>query len=146
MPRPIIICPKCRKKKEYHAKGMCNTCYKRYSWKPKLKKCPRCKRMMPIHAKGYCRGCYTYIFHYEEVRIYTIKKLYNISLEVYKKATKKCIVCGFDKVVELHHIDNNHENTSPSNFIGLCPNHHRMLHKWQYKEKMLKRLENAAKM
>lgn len=44
----------------------------------------------------------------------------------------KCIVCGFDKIVEVHHYDHNHDNNDPSNLVPLCPNHHQMMHsKWR---------------
>ena len=45
---------------------------------------------------------------------------------------KQCIICGFDKIVEVHHRDHNHNNNEPMNLIPLCPNHHQMLHsKWR---------------
>lgn len=40
----------------------------------------------------------------------------------------KCIICGFDKIVAIHHIDENKKNNLPSNLIPLCPNHHEMVH------------------
>lgn len=43
----------------------------------------------------------------------------------------ECAICGFDKVVAVHHIDENHYNNDPKNLIPLCPNHHEMVHsKW----------------
>jgi len=45
----------------------------------------------------------------------------------------KCIICGFDKIVAIHHIDENRKNNKPSNLIPLCPNHHEMVHsKWKH--------------
>ena len=45
---------------------------------------------------------------------------------------KQCIICGFDKIVEVHHRDHNHNNNQHMNLIPLCPNHHQMLHsKWK---------------
>ena len=44
----------------------------------------------------------------------------------------ECVVCGFDKIVAIHHIDENKKNNAPSNLIPLCPNHHEMVHsKWK---------------
>ena len=44
----------------------------------------------------------------------------------------KCVICGFDKIVAIHHIDENKKNNEPSNLIPLCPNHHEMVHsKWK---------------
>ncbi|PIZ82634.1 hypothetical protein COX97_03825, partial [Candidatus Pacearchaeota archaeon CG_4_10_14_0_2_um_filter_05_32_18] len=54
-----------------------------------------------------------------------------------KKITSSCVACGFDKVVDLHHLDENNKNNSPNNLIGLCPNHHKMLHDFRYREEML---------
>lgn len=43
----------------------------------------------------------------------------------------KCAICNFDKIVAVHHIDENHNNNDPKNLIPLCPNHHEMIHsKW----------------
>ena len=45
---------------------------------------------------------------------------------------KECVVCGFNKIVAVHHIDENRSNNHPSNLIPLCPNHHEMVHsKWK---------------
>jgi len=45
---------------------------------------------------------------------------------------KQCMICGFDKIVAIHHNDNNHSNNDPNNLIPLCPNHHEMIHsKWK---------------
>ena len=46
----------------------------------------------------------------------------------FKHHEKKCVVCGFDKIVAVHHYDQNKENNDPSNLIPLCPNHHEMIH------------------
>jgi predicted restriction endonuclease len=40
----------------------------------------------------------------------------------------KCCICGHEKIVDAHHLDENHENNSPKNFAPLCPTHHRMWH------------------
>ena len=45
---------------------------------------------------------------------------------------RKCVICGFDKIVEVHHLDENHNNNEPTNLVPLCPNHHQMVHsKWK---------------
>lgn len=46
----------------------------------------------------------------------------------------ECTICGFDKVVAVHHIDENHYNNDPKNLIPLCPNHHEMVHSKWYNE------------
>ena len=49
---------------------------------------------------------------------------------------KKCIVCDFDKIVEVHHINEIHTDNRPENLVFLCPNHHSMFHS-RYKEEIV---------
>ncbi len=41
---------------------------------------------------------------------------------------RKCIVCGEDRIVAVHHYDKDHNNMSPENLIPLCPTHHQYMH------------------
>lgn len=41
---------------------------------------------------------------------------------------KRCIVCGEDKIVAVHHYDENHNNDSPENLVPMCPTHHQYIH------------------
>ena len=84
-----------------------------------------------------CGTCYGKTFHRKSKEAYQARKLYSIDHDTWKEKTKSCIICGFDKIVDLHHLDKNHENRGNSNLIGLCPNHHRMLHKSEHRSKML---------
>ena len=142
--RDLILCPKCNQQKEYHAKGLCYNCYKKYAWQRKKLICKRCKREIPIHAKGLCAGCYNFVFHLKRIKGWSNTKYHNINMELYKEKTKKCIVCGFDKIVELHHLDENKSNNSKENLIGLCPNHHKMLHDFRFRVEMRKILEEKG--
>ena len=56
------------------------------------------------------------------------RKYFGLNTEEYERLSTKCAVCGFDKIVELHHKDRNRKNNNISNLIPLCPNHHRMAH------------------
>jgi len=69
---------------------------------------------------------------------------YGIESESYSKITKECAVCGFNKVVELHHLDHNHKNSSDTNLVGLCPNHHKMIHNFSYKKEIFDILEKKG--
>jgi predicted restriction endonuclease len=46
----------------------------------------------------------------------------------FKYHSKKCCICGFEHIVEVHHMDCNKNNNDPNNLVPLCPNHHRMFH------------------
>jgi hypothetical protein len=140
----ITKCKNCGKELVMHSKGMCITCYKKLEWKPKLVKCKRCGRDRPMHAKGYCAGCYNFMFHLDKNRNEGYKKYHNIEPDLYKKLTKECIICGFKEVVELHHLDENTQNNSESNFLALCPNHHRMIHHTNFKQEVLDLLKEKG--
>ena len=138
-------CKNCGKECIKHAKGMCTTCYKRLIWKPKLRECKRCKRMLHHHAKGLCAGCYQAVFQLENNKAHNYKKWHNIDIELYKKITQNCMICGFEKVVDLHHLDKNRKNNSEGNLIGLCPNHHKMIHMIRYRKEVIDELNKTFK-
>ena len=56
---------------------------------------------------------------------------------------RKCIICGFDKVVDVHHLDENHNNNDVRNLVPLCPNHHKMYHTTQYKQEVLQEIKKV---
>lgn len=41
---------------------------------------------------------------------------------------KKCVICGEQKIVTVHHYDENNKNNSPENLVPLCPTHHQYVH------------------
>ncbi len=156
----VIICNVCEKEKFHMARGMCNACYLRW-WKKKnhpdryLSKktaiCELCKIEKVIVAKMKCNSCYLKFWkkqnnypknntqkynHRAYWKKWNIKNNYGLSLIEYKQLTKKCIICGFNKIVHLHHIDGNKKNYNKENFIGLCPNHHMMAHHYKWKLKI----------
>lgn len=46
---------------------------------------------------------------------------------------KECVICGEQNIVEVHHLDENNKNNSPTNLVPLCPNHHKYWHsKFKY--------------
>lgn len=140
----VSKCKNCGREIERHAKGMCVTCYKKLAWNPKLIKCKRCGRDLPMHAKGLCAGCYNSVFHIDAVKQANYRNWYGLDLETYKKVTKECVVCGFNKIVDLHHLDKNTSNNSEINLIGLCPNHHRMLHNRRFHKEILEALQQRG--
>ncbi len=138
----LDICPRCNKKPYRVTTGVCHNCYRKYIWKREKRECKECKQVKYIQAWDYCGPCYNHIFGYiENIRMYNYKKSHNIDLETYRKITRLCVICQFDKTVDLHHLDENHKNNSETNLVGLCPNHHKMAHTRRYKEE----ISNALK-
>jgi len=142
-------CKGCGKDKNYisasgKAEGLCKWCYRRDIWKQRLVRCPRCERDLQMHGKGLCNGCYNSVFQIENVKAGNKLKYHNIDYETYKNATKICVVCGFDKIVDLHHLDMNHSNNSVENLTGLCPNHHKMVHHRSHQKEVLQQLRDKG--
>jgi len=45
----------------------------------------------------------------------------------------RCIICGENNIVAVHHYDENKDNDDPSNLVPLCPTHHIYIHsKFKY--------------
>lgn len=61
----------------------------------------------------------------------------------FSKKEKKCVVCGFDKIIEVHHLDGDNNNNKVSNLIPLCPNHHKMIHTNKYKKEIEELIEES---
>ena len=61
----------------------------------------------------------------------------------FSKWSKKCLVCGFDKIVEVHHLDENHNNNDISNLVPLCPNHHKMFHTKKHRAEVLQAIHSV---
>lgn len=137
-------CNNCGEEKEHEAKGLCRKCYLKISWNPEKKECKRCGRKIIIHAKGLCGGCYNFVFHLDKNKAWSRKKYHNINLDTYKKLTLKCIICGFDKLVDLHHLDGNKQNNTEKNLVGLCPNHHKMIHNFEFKKEIYNLLKDKG--
>lgn len=137
-------CVNCAEEKEHHAKGLCYSCYKKLKWQPKILSCKRCKRKMALHAKGLCAGCYNFTFHLDKNKAYNQRKSYNVDLKTYRKTTKECVICGFDKIVDLYRLDKNKQNNSQKNLIGLCPNHHRMINNYNFRLEVFQILKNKG--
>ena len=53
---------------------------------------------------------------------------------------KACIICGEDKIVAVHHYDEDHSNNDPSNLVPLCPTHHQYVHS-RYKNLVIDKID-----
>ena len=142
----VASCKRCGKVKKIRAFGLCSHCYGYYGDSAHLKECPICKKMKPTHAKGICHNCYLKKYKYHFIKSNNIRKWHNgLSYDIWLSVTKKCIICGFDKCVDLHHMDRNKNNKSPENLVGLCPNHHKMVHTDLYHEEITKLVRKNQK-
>ena len=58
---------------------------------------------------------------------------------------KKCAICGWNKSVDVHHIDGNNKNNDPQNLIPLCANHHRLTVMLEYKNEIDQQIKDIVK-
>jgi len=82
------------------------------------------------HNKGTCsKQCSNKYYAHERCEITNYRTI------CFRYHKKKCIVCGEDKIVGVHHNDSNHENNDPKNLIPMCPTHHQYVHS-RYKDEV----------
>jgi hypothetical protein len=62
----------------------------------------------------------------------------------FKYYDKQCAICGWDKSVDVHHIDGNNKNNDPKNLIPLCANHHRLTVMLEYKDEIDKQIQDIV--
>ena len=129
----IAMCKECGKEKQIHAFGKCYHCYRK-NYKQPTVKCKVCGEIKEHHSRGMCKNCVQKKYYYERIKRFNVEKYHNITFELWQEITKKCILCDFDKIVDLHHLDHNKENNSRENSVGLCPNHHRMIHDVRFRD------------
>jgi 5-methylcytosine-specific restriction endonuclease McrA len=68
------------------------------------------------------------------------EKYKNYRTICFKNHKKICVVCGEDKIVTVHHMDEDHQNNDPKNLVPLCPTHHHYWHS-KYRELIRTKVE-----
>ena len=108
--------------------------------------CIDCDKLRTHKAKKLCSPCYEkkrskvyYKNNKQKKKIYQVKRFYNLSLKEYKKVVGQCYLCGYTRTVDCHHINGKGDN---SKLIGLCPNHHRLVHSNKLNKEELNKLSN----
>ena len=87
------------------------------------------EKQHPVKEQYFCsRSCANSIggkakaekYHYDDVARYTTV--------AWRHHEKKCIICGEENVVAVHHLNEVHADNRPENLIPLCPTHHQYMH------------------
>ena len=102
------------------------------------KKCPVCGTMFKAKSEHKdkqqttcSRSCANTYFRSGQNHPRWKKDAYRTTCFLYHE--KKCVVCGEDKIVEVHHLDGDKTHNEPTNLVPLCPTHHRYWHsKYKY--------------
>lgn len=105
---------------------------KNRKYKDIIKQCPVCGKEFSTKL-GHPREKETCSYACSNTYFRTGPENGNWSDESYRSTCfhyhdKKCIICGEENIVDVHHYDENHNNNSPENLIPLCPTHHKYLH------------------
>ena len=101
-------------------KKFCNCCGKEFIYEGRIKtkaflKAKFCNRSCANNRQDWWNENVT---HYRTIAL--------------KYWDRECAICGFDKIIAVHHVDENKKNNDKENLIPLCPNHHEMVHsKWK---------------
>lgn len=106
------------------------------------KKCPVCGT---VHAKGGVTCSYSCSNTYFR----SGKNNPNWKDETYRTTCwahhpKKCIICGEEKIVAVHHYNENHDDNRPENLIPMCPTHHQYMHS-RYSEELRPQVDAYVK-
>lgn len=106
-----------------------------------LRHCEVCNK--PIkdfkNSKGTCsHSCSNKLFRHARNKIENYKSYVTICWHFHKK---ECIVCGENKIVAVHHYNEDHNDNRPENLIPLCPTHHTYFHS-QYKNEIIEIVDN----
>lgn len=107
-----------------------------------LKECPNCKKMHDKEGITCSYGCSNSYFRSGENNPNWKSTSYRSTCFLYHE--KKCVACGEEKIVAVHHMDENKNNCSPSNLIPLCPTHHQYVHS-RYKDEVLPMIKEYVK-
>lgn len=82
-----------------------------------------------LSAEYYCsRSCSNSVGGKRKAQIYHTDDTAHYRIVAFRHHEKKCVCCGFDKIVAVHHVDENHNNNDPKNLVVLCPNCHATYH------------------
>jgi len=105
---------------------------KRQKWKIIEKDCPVCgeifttKKDHPREKVTCSYSCSNTYFRSGKDNPNWKETQYKTTCFLYHE--KKCIICGEEKIVTVHHYDKNRENNNPENLIPMCPTHHQYVH------------------
>lgn len=117
--------------------------YKNRKWEIVIKNCPICLKEFKIkkdhpRAKTTCsKSCSNTYFR-------TGLNASNYKTICFSNHKKECIICKENKIVAVHHYDENHENNKPENLVPMCPNHHFYYHS-RYRHLVIKKIDKYVK-
>lgn len=98
------------------------------------KECPVCKKLYSKKGATCSYSCSNTYFRSGKNNPNWSDSNYRTTC--FQEHGKKCIVCGEEKIVTVHHINEDHSDNRVENLVPLCPTHHQYVHS-RYKEEVL---------
>lgn len=105
----------------------CQACVKSYEVKER-------EFQFPSKKYYFCsRKCANSVGGKAKAKKYHPDELATYVTVAWRHHKKECIVCGEEKIVAVHHLNEIHSDNDPKNLIPLCPTHHQYVHsKYKY--------------
>lgn len=101
--------------------------------------------LFPTKEKYFCsRKCANSIGGKAKAKKYHKDNDVHYRTLAWRHHEKRCVVCGEDKIVAVHHYNGNHFDNNPTNLVPLCPTHHQYLHS-QYKSEIIHIVDDYIK-
>jgi len=104
----------------------------------KGKNCPVCDTFFISKSVTCSHSCSNTQFNYLRNKPEKYNRYRTICFKYHKK---ECVVCGENKIVAVHHMNENHNDNSAGNLIPLCPTHHHYIHS-KYKEEIITKIND----
>lgn len=94
-----------------------------------IKTCPICqKQFAPKYNDEQVTCSYSCSNTYFARKRNDPSKYKNYRTICWYNHVKKCVICQEDKIVAVHHMDEDKTNNDPKNLVPLCPTHHGYWH------------------
>ncbi len=99
------------------------------------------EKLFPKKTKYFCsRSCANSVGGTVKAEKYHTDDSARYTTVAWRHHEKKCVVCGEDKVIAVHHFNENHNDNRPENLVPMCPTHHQYMHS-KYKGLILETVE-----
>ena len=106
---------------KYHSVS-CTSCLKIFEVRER-------EKLFPSKDKYFCsRSCANSMGGKSKSIKYHSDDFAHYTTVAFRYHKRMCCVCGEDKMVSVHHYDENHKNNDPKNLVPLCPTHHHYMH------------------
>ena len=91
--------------------------------------CPKCGVLKHPSKQTCSTSCYNSLYRSGVNNPnYSPESIKNYRTTCFIHHERKCCICEWDLIVEVHHYDGDRTNSSPENLIPMCPNHHQVWH------------------